>query len=100
MTTTTKKALKLYIELNIHAVDAPGTRLRTNENLALNICLLGQHQRTRFFPAQFPLHIGQTFHFEKVFRNCSHPRDVLQRLERKFLSRLKQMKSIFFLLPD
>jgi len=75
--------LKFHVELLVHAVDAPGTRLRTNENLALNICILGQRHRTKYFPANFPLHVGQTLYFEKVFRNVSHPRDVLQRLERE-----------------
>ena len=63
---TSKKAYKYSVELNIHAVDAPSTQMKTNGDLYINICLLGVHKRTHRVPPSFPMHLDQQFYFEKV----------------------------------
>jgi len=60
------KTYKYSVELNIHAVDAPGTRLTTKNDIYINICLLGIHKRTPLMPANLPMHIDRKFYFDKV----------------------------------
>ncbi len=60
------KAYKYSVELDVHAVDAPGTRLTRKGDIYINICLLGIHKRTRLVPPYLPLHIDQKFYFDKV----------------------------------
>lgn len=55
------------VEFNIHAVDAPGTRLSKTGDIYLNICMLGVHKRTRLMPSHLPMHVDQKLFFEKVF---------------------------------
>jgi hypothetical protein len=54
------------VELNIHAIDAPGVRLPQQGYIYLNVCLLGVHKRTRLMPAHLPMHIDQKLYFDKV----------------------------------
>lgn len=63
---TSKKAFKYSVDLNIHAVDAPGTRITAPGDLYINICLLGKHKRTRMVPPSFPMHIDEQLYFDKV----------------------------------
>jgi len=63
---TSNKTYRYSVELNVYAVDAPGTRLSTRNNIYLNICLLGIHKRTRLMPPNLPLHVDQRFYFDKV----------------------------------
>ena len=60
------KTYRYSVELNVHAVDAPGTRLTTRNDIYINICLLGIHKRTRHMPPNLPMHIDQKFYFDKV----------------------------------
>lgn len=63
---TSNKAYKYSIELDIHAVDAPGTRLTGKGDIYINICLLGIHKRTALMPPSLPMNIDQRFYFDKV----------------------------------
>ncbi|CAF3311097.1 unnamed protein product [Rotaria socialis] len=80
---TSNKTYKYSVELNICAVDAPGTRLTTKGDIYINICLLGVHQRTHFMSPYLPMHINQKFYFDKIFKSCHDPRDIIQRLQRE-----------------
>ncbi|CAF2111466.1 unnamed protein product [Rotaria magnacalcarata] len=80
---TSNKTYKYSVELNIYAVDAPGTRLTTKGDIYINICLLGVHQRTHFMSPYLPMHINQKFYFDKIFKSCHDPRDIIQRLQRE-----------------
>lgn len=63
---TSGKTYRYSVELNVNAVDAPGTRLSTKNDIYINICLLGIHKRTRLMPPTLPMHIDQKFYFDKV----------------------------------
>ncbi|CAF3135132.1 unnamed protein product [Rotaria sp. Silwood2] len=80
---TSKKAYKYSVELNVNVLDAPGARLTTKGDIYINICLLGVHKRTRLMPPNFPMHIHEKFYFDKIFRSCYNPRDIIQRLARE-----------------
>ena len=82
------KGYRYSVELNVHAVDAPGTRLTTKNNIYINICLLGIHKHTPMMPPNLPMHIDRRFYFDKVFKSCHDPRDIIQRLERKNFKRM------------
>ena len=60
------KVYKYSVELDVHAVDAPGTRLTTKGDIFVNICLLGVHKRSRLLPPHLPMQIDQKLYFEKV----------------------------------
>jgi hypothetical protein len=60
------KTYRYSVELNVYAVDAPGTRLTTKNDIYINICLLGIHKRTPLMPPNLPMHINQRFYFDKV----------------------------------
>jgi hypothetical protein len=60
------KAFKYSVELNVHAIDAPGTRLSTKGELYINICVLGIHKRTRLISPYLPMHVDEKFYFDKV----------------------------------
>ena len=60
------KDYRYSVELNIHALDAPGTRLIKTGDIYINICLLGMHKRTRLMPPHLPMHIDQRVYFDKV----------------------------------
>jgi hypothetical protein len=63
---TSAKTYKYSVELNVHAVDAPGTRITKQNDIYINICLLGVHKRTHLMPPNLPMHIDQRFYFDKV----------------------------------
>jgi hypothetical protein len=63
---TSGKTYRYSVEFNVHAVDAPGTRLTTKNDIYINICLLGIHKRTRLMSPNLPMHIDQKFYFDKV----------------------------------
>ena len=71
------KAFKCTVDLAIHKVTAPGVRLGNKDDLYLNVCLLGQQRRTRLVPSQFPLIFDNHLVFEKTFRFCRDPSDVV-----------------------
>ncbi|CAF0732099.1 unnamed protein product [Adineta steineri] len=77
------KAYRYSVEMGVHAVDAPGTRLTTKGDLYINICLLGIHKRTRMMPPYLPINIDQTFIFDKTFKSCYDSRDIIERLKRE-----------------
>lgn len=77
------KDFRYAVEFNVHAIDAPGTRLTRKGDLYLNICLLGMHKRTRLMPPHLPMYIDQKVYFDKVFKFCNDAQDVVQRLDRK-----------------
>ncbi|CAF0971233.1 unnamed protein product [Adineta ricciae] len=77
------KVYKYSVELDVHAVDAPGTRLTTKGDIFVNICLLGVHRRSRLLPPHLPMQIDQKFYFEKTFKSCYDPRDIIERLKRE-----------------
>lgn len=60
------KTYKYSVEVNLHAVDAPGTRLTSKNDIYINICLLGVHKRTRLMLPNLPMHVDQRFYFDKV----------------------------------
>lgn len=60
------KDYRYSVEFNIHAVDAPGTRLTRTGDIYLNICMLGMHKRSRLLPPYLPMHVDQKLYFEKV----------------------------------
>ncbi|CAF1426305.1 unnamed protein product [Rotaria magnacalcarata] len=80
---TPSKDYRYSVEFNIHAVDAPGTRLIKRGDIYINVCILGMHKRTRLMPATLPMHIDQKLFFEKVYKFCYDPEEILQRLERE-----------------
>ncbi|CAF3610539.1 unnamed protein product [Rotaria sordida] len=80
-----KKAYKYSVELNVNVVDAPGARLSTKGDIYVNICLLGVHKRTRLMQPHFPMHINEKLYFDKIFKSCYNPRDIIQRLEREHI---------------
>lgn len=63
---TPSKDYRYSVQFNIHAVDAPGTRLIRSGDIYINICLLGVHKRTRLMPPTLPMHIDQKLFFDKV----------------------------------
>jgi hypothetical protein len=63
---TSGKTYRYSVEFYVHAVDAPGTRLTTKNDIYINICLLGIHKRTRLMSPNLPMHIDQKFYFDKV----------------------------------
>ncbi|UJR20723.1 hypothetical protein I4U23_023845 [Adineta vaga] len=80
---TPTRDYRYSVEFNIHAVDAPGTRLIKQGDIYVNICLLGMHKHGRLMPPFLPMHIDQKLYFDKVFKFCYEPDDVIQRLERE-----------------
>ncbi|CAF0895959.1 unnamed protein product [Rotaria sp. Silwood1] len=80
---TSKKTYKYSVALNVNVVDAPGTQLTTKGDIYINICLLGIHKRTHLMPPYFPMHIHEKFYFDKIFKSCYNPRDIIQRLARE-----------------
>ncbi|CAF0793374.1 unnamed protein product [Adineta ricciae] len=80
---TPTRDYRYSVEFNIHAVDAPGTRLIKQGDIYVNICLLGMHKQSRLMPSFLPMHIDQKLYFDKVFKFCYEPDDVIQRLERE-----------------
>jgi hypothetical protein len=63
---TANKAYRYSVEMDVHVVDAPGTRMTTKGDIYMNICLLGVHKRTRLMPPHLPMHIDQKLYFDKV----------------------------------
>ena len=87
------KDFRYAVEFNVHAIYAPGTRLKRKGDLYLNICLLGMHKRTRLMPPHLPMYIDQKLYFDKVFKFCNDPQDVVQRLDRKPRSNVRSRNS-------
>ena len=63
---TPTRDYRYSVEFNIHAVDAPGTRLIKQGDIYVNVCLLGMHRQSRLMPAFLPMHIDQKLYFDKV----------------------------------
>ncbi|CAF1211647.1 unnamed protein product [Adineta steineri] len=82
---TATRDYRYAVEFNVHAVDAPGTRLINQGDIYVNICLLGMHKQTRLMPAYLPMHTDQKLYFDKVFKFCYEADDVIQRLEREHI---------------
>jgi hypothetical protein len=61
-----RKAYKYSVKLHIHRNDGPACQLKRNGYVYINVCLLGQHQRTRTVPPHFPIVINQSLHFDTV----------------------------------
>ncbi|UJR28900.1 hypothetical protein I4U23_010118 [Adineta vaga] len=80
---TSGKSYKYSVELDVHAIDAPGTRFTSKGDIYVNICLLGIHKRTRLLPPHLPMHVDQKFYFDKTFKSCYDPRDIIERLKRE-----------------
>lgn len=75
------RSFKCVVELTLHEVSAPGARLASKENLYLNVCLLGQQRRTRLVAPLFPLKFADHLIFEKTFKFCRDPTDVVNFLD-------------------
>lgn len=75
------RSFKTVVELTLQEVSAPGARLPTKDDLYLNVCLLGQQRRTRLVPPLFPLKFADHLIFEKTFKFCRDPTDVIEFLD-------------------
>jgi hypothetical protein len=63
---TPTRDYRYSVEFNVHAIDAPGTRLIKQGDIYINICLLGMHKQTRLMPPYLPMHLDQKLYFDKV----------------------------------
>ena len=56
-----RKAIHVGVQMELHALGAPGVWLERPEDLCVIICLLGQKRRTCLLPPVFPVQI-----FERI----------------------------------
>ncbi|XP_033098574.1 spermatogenesis-associated protein 6-like isoform X2 [Anneissia japonica] len=68
-----RKALRLTVDLNVHAVTCPGSVLSSREDVYLQVVMLGQQRRTLCLPPVFPFLFHQVLTFDRTFTNCMDP---------------------------
>ncbi|CAH1773722.1 unnamed protein product [Owenia fusiformis] len=76
-----KKGLRCTVEVNVHAVTAPGVWLQRRDDVYISVCLLGQHRRSQLVTPVFPLLIHEKMRFEKVYYTALDPAFVSELLE-------------------
>nr|XP_039259621.1 spermatogenesis-associated protein 6-like isoform X1 [Styela clava] len=75
-----RKALKVVVEVEFHAVTCPGVFLPAREEVFLNVEIFGQLKRTQYHPPVFPFLFHERIRFEKVFCQATDPIQVAQEL--------------------
>ncbi|KAH9495191.1 spermatogenesis associated 6-like protein [Bulinus truncatus] len=76
-----RRALRCVVDLQIHAVSAPGVWLPSKEDVYLSISLFNQYRNTRLLTSIFPLLIHEKFQFEKTYYTAVDPSHVAEMLE-------------------
>ncbi|XP_071952259.1 spermatogenesis-associated protein 6-like isoform X2 [Antedon mediterranea] len=76
-----RKALRLSVDLNVHAVTCPGSVLSSREDVYLQVTMLGQQRRTLCLPPVFPFLFHQVLSFDRTFTNCMDPAHMTYVLE-------------------
>jgi hypothetical protein len=76
-----RRALRCVVDLELHAVSAPGVWLPSKEPVYLSISLFNQYRNTACYDSVFPLLINEEFRFEKTYYTAVDPAEVALTLE-------------------
>ncbi|XP_064606600.1 spermatogenesis-associated protein 6-like isoform X2 [Liolophura sinensis] len=76
-----RRNIRIVVDLNIHAVTAPGVWLSSREDVYLGVSMFGQYRRTKLLRAMFPLFIHEKLRFEKTFYTALSPSEIVNLLE-------------------
>ncbi|XP_058886497.1 spermatogenesis-associated protein 6 isoform X1 [Acipenser ruthenus] len=76
-----QKAVKVVVELQLHAVTCPGVFLTNKDDVYLSVCIMGQYRKSACHLPVFPLLFHEKMIFEKVFKMVMDPADVAEQLE-------------------
>uniref|UniRef100_A0A2C9JHG1 Spermatogenesis-associated protein 6 N-terminal domain-containing protein n=1 Tax=Biomphalaria glabrata TaxID=6526 RepID=A0A2C9JHG1_BIOGL len=76
-----RRALRCVVDLQIHALSAPGVWLPSKEDVYLSISLFNQYRNTRLLTSIFPLLVHEKFQFEKTYYTAVDPGHVAEMLE-------------------
>ncbi|KAK3747900.1 hypothetical protein QZH41_010204 [Actinostola sp. cb2023] len=81
-----RKAFSCNVDLDLYRVSCPGTLHLPDRNMVfINVCALGQSNRTKSVFATFPLNFNERFVFEQTFTSVSEPSQVVELLEDTFV---------------
>ncbi|XP_063218206.1 spermatogenesis associated 6-like protein isoform X2 [Bacillus rossius redtenbacheri] len=81
----TRKALNVFVELNVHAVTCPGVWLSARGRVALRVAMLGTSVRTSRVPPVFPLLFHSKFIFQKTLWDVCRLPELEEALARQTL---------------
>uniref|UniRef100_W5N4R3 Spermatogenesis associated 6-like n=1 Tax=Lepisosteus oculatus TaxID=7918 RepID=W5N4R3_LEPOC len=76
-----QKAVKVMVELDLHAVTCPGVFLADKDDVYLSVCLMNQYKKTECVAPVFPFLFKEKMRFEKVFKHAVDPAAVAELLE-------------------
>uniref|UniRef100_H2YX03 Spermatogenesis-associated protein 6 N-terminal domain-containing protein n=1 Tax=Ciona savignyi TaxID=51511 RepID=H2YX03_CIOSA len=76
-----RKALKVVVDVQFHAITCPGVFLAEQQDVFLNVELLGQRRRTKSVPPVFPFLFHEKLRFDKVFSHATDPIQIANALE-------------------
>ncbi|MBN3291617.1 SPAT6 protein, partial [Polypterus senegalus] len=76
-----QKAVKLVIELQLHAVTCPGVFLQDKDDVYLSVSLFGQYKKSKCLRPVFPLLLHEKMTFKKVFPQAMDPAIMADLLE-------------------
>ncbi|GFN97281.1 spermatogenesis-associated protein 6-like [Plakobranchus ocellatus] len=76
-----RRALRCVVDLQLHALSAPGVWLPSKEDVYLSISMFSQYRNTRLQTSVFPLLIHEKFVFEKTYYTAVDPSQVAELLE-------------------
>ncbi|XP_058856839.1 spermatogenesis associated 6-like protein [Acipenser ruthenus] len=76
-----QKAVKVVVELQLHAVTCPGVFLTDKDDVYLSVCIMGQYRKSACCLPVFPLLFHEKMTFEKVFKMAMDPAAVAEQLE-------------------
>ncbi|KAK1174991.1 spermatogenesis associated 6-like protein isoform X1 [Acipenser oxyrinchus oxyrinchus] len=76
-----QKAVKVVVELQLHAVTCPGVFLTDKDDVYLSVCIMGQYRKSACCLPVFPLLFHEKMTFEKVFKVAMDPAAVAEQLE-------------------
>nr|XP_026691521.1 spermatogenesis-associated protein 6 [Ciona intestinalis] len=76
-----RKALKVVVDVHFHAVTCPGVFLPEQQDVFLNVELLGQRKRTKAAPPVFPFLFHEKLRFDKVFSHATDPVQIANALD-------------------
>ncbi|XP_059142915.1 spermatogenesis associated 6-like protein [Physella acuta] len=76
-----RRALRCIVDLQIHALSAPGVWLPSKEDVYLSVSLFNQYRNTRLLTSIFPLLVHEKFQFEKTYYTAVDPSHVAEMLE-------------------
>ncbi|XP_076814557.1 spermatogenesis-associated protein 6-like isoform X3 [Clavelina lepadiformis] len=75
-----RKALKVIVDLHFHAITCPGVFLPDQQDVFLNVEMLGQRKRTKSAPPVFPFLFHEKLRFDKVFSHATDPVQIASAL--------------------